>query len=333
MGGGMGALRVVFAGGDYDHTRAFADGTIRPEAVDLTYVHLPTEETFWRMQRYQDFDASELGMSGYIGLVARGDCPFVAIPAFVSRTFRHGCLFVNSAAGIQAPADLRGKRVGLPNYGMAAALWIRGMLQHDHGVRPADIEWVQAGLREPGRQQPTRYSLPAEISLRSVMDRPLDQMLVTGEIDALMTARMPPSFLSRDPRVRRLFPDYKEVEQDYYRRTGFFPIMHCVVLRRSLYEAHPWVAPNLLRALEASKQWALERAYDYDALRYPLPWLVPDMEEVRQLMGHDPWPYGVEPNRATLEAMCQYAQEQGLTQRRVAVEELFAPNTLEAFRV
>lgn len=297
----MGALQLVYAGGDYDHTRALADGTIRPEAIDLTYVRLLTQETFWRMQRYQDFDASELGMSGYIGLVARGDCPFVAIPAFVSRSFRHGCLFVNSAAGIRTPADLRGKRVGLPNYGMAAALWLRGMLQHEHDVHPAEIEWVQGGLQEPWRQQPAANPLPAEFRLRNVMDRTLDQMLVTGEIDALMTARMPPSFLSGDPHVRRLFQDYKQVEQDYFRKTGCFPIMHCVVLRRSVYEAHPWVAPNLLAALEASKQLALERAYDHDALRYPLPWLIPDLEEVRQLMGHDPWPYGVEANRATLE--------------------------------
>jgi 4,5-dihydroxyphthalate decarboxylase len=329
----MGALHLVYAGGDYDHTRALADGTVRPEAIDLTYVHLLTQEMFWRMQRYQDFDASELGMSGYIGLVARGNCPFVAIPAFVSRSFRHGCLFVNSATGIRTPADLRGKRVGLPNYGMAAALWLRGMLQHDYGVHSSEIEWVQASLRESGNQQPPAYSLPAEIRLHNVTDRTLDQMLVTGEIDALMTAHMPPSFLSGDPRVRRLFQDYKQVEQDYYRKTGYFPIMHCVVLRRSVYEAHLWVAPNLLTALEASKQLALERAYDHDALRYPLPWLIPDLEEVRQLMGHDPWPYGVEANRATLEAMCQYAQEQGLTKRPVAVEELFAPNSLEVFHM
>jgi 4,5-dihydroxyphthalate decarboxylase len=328
----MGALPLVYAGGDYDHTRALADGTVRPEAIDLTYVHPLTQETFWRMQRYQDFDASELGMSGYIGLVARGDCPFVAIPAFVSRAFRHGCLFVNSATGIRTPADLRGKRIGLPNYGMAAALWLRGMLQHDYGVHPTEIEWVQGGLREPGRQQPAAYSLPAEIRLRHVTDRTLDQMLVTGEIDALMTAHMPPSFLGSDPRVCRLFQDYKQVEQDYYRETGYFPIMHCVVLRRSVYDAHPWVAPNLLTALETSKQLALERAYDHDALRYPLPWLIPDLEEVRHLMGHDPWHYGVEANRATLEIMCQYAQEQGLTQRLVAVEELFVPNALEVFR-
>jgi 4,5-dihydroxyphthalate decarboxylase len=329
----MGALQVVYAGGDYDHTRALVDGTVRPEAIDLTYVRLVTQEMFWRMQRYQDFDASELGMSGYIELVARGDCPFVAIPAFVSRSFRHGCLFINSTSGIRTPADLRGKRVGLPNYGMAAALWLRGMLQHDYGVHSTEIEWVQGSLRESGRQQSATYSLPAEIRLRIVTDRTLDQMLVTGQIDALMTAHMPPSFLSGDPRVCRLFPDYKQVEQDYYRKTGYFPIMHCVVLRRSLYEAHPWVAPNLLTALEASKQLALKRAYDHDALRYPLPWLIPDLEEVRRLMGHDPWPYGVEANRATLEAMCQYAQEQGLTQRLVAVEELFAPNTLQAFHI
>jgi 4,5-dihydroxyphthalate decarboxylase len=329
----MGALPLVFAGGDYDRTRALLDGTIRPEGIDLTYVPLVPEEIFWRMLQYQDFDASELTMSGYITLVAQGNSPFVAIPAFLSRTFRHGCIFINNEAGVHAPADLRGKRIGVPDYHMTAALWIRGMLEHEYGVRAAEVEWMQGGLQDAGRKERVEYHLPPEIRVRTVMDRTLDEMLVSGEIAAVLTARMPPSFVRGDPRVGRLFPDYKSAEREYYRKTGFFPIMHCVALRRGVYEAHPWVAPNLLKALEASKRQAFELAYDFNALRYSLPWLIPDLEEAMQLMGPDPWPYGVPANRATLEAMCQYAQEQGLTARRVAVDELFAPNTYEAFHV
>ncbi len=329
----MANLPVVFAAGDYDRTRDLQRGTVRPEGIDLLYVPLEPEEIFWRMLQYQDFDASELTMSGYVTLVGQGDCPFVAIPAFLSRTFRHGCIFVNSQANVREPADLRGRRVGVPDYHMTAALWIRGMLEHDYGVRAADCEWVQGGLQEPGRRERVHYELPPEIRLRTVIDTTLDAMLVAGEIDALLTARMPPSMLRRDPRVRRLFPDYKAVERDYYARTGFFPIMHCVALRRSVYEAHPWVAANLMKALETSKRRALERAYDCNALVYTVPWLIPELEQTAQLMGPDPWPYGVAPNRPALEAMCQYAHEQGLTARRVAVDELFTPNTYDAVRV
>src|SRR5579884_2020457 len=330
----MSRLRLVFAGGDYDRTRALADGTIRPEGIDLVYLPLEPEEIFWRMLRYQDFDASELSMSAYIVLVSRGDCPFLAIPAFLSRTFRHGCIFVNAAAGIHDPRDLRGRRVGVPEYHMTAALWIRGLLEHEYGVRAADIEWFQGGVEEPGRQERIPLRLPPSIRVHPIgPDQTLDALLVAGEIDALIVARMPPSFVRGDPRVRRLFPDYKAVEREYFRKTGFFPIMHCVVIRRALYEAHPWVAPTLLKALEASKRRALEQAYDSNALRYTLPWLLPDLEEAMRELGRDPWPYGVAANRHTLEAMCQYAHEQGLTERRVAVEELFAPNTIETFRI
>src|SRR5688572_21983241 len=254
----MGALRLVFAGGDYDRTRALADGTIRPEGIDLTYVPLVPEEIFWRMLQYQDFDASELTMSGYITMIAKGDCPFVAIPAFLSRTFRHGCIFLNTEAGIREPADLRGKSIGVPDYHMTAALWIRGMLEHEYGVRAAEVEWVQGGLQEPGRKERLEYHLPGEIRVRSVMDRTLDEMLLAGEIQAVFTARMPPSFMRGDPRVGRLFPNPKAAEREYYRKTGFFPIMHCVAIRRPVYETNPWIAPNLLKALEASKQQALE---------------------------------------------------------------------------
>ena len=330
----MGALRLVFAGGDYDRTRALLDGTVQPEGIDLTYVPLVPEEIFWRMLQYQDFDVSELSMSAYITWTARGDCPFVAIPAFLSRTFRHGCIFINASAGIREPGDLRGRRVGVPDYHMTAALWIRGMLEHEYGVRAADVDWYQGGLQEPGRKERVEYHLPPEIRLTVIpQDQTLDAMLLAGEIDAVFTARMPPSFHHGDPRVTRLFPDYKSAERAYFAKTGLFPIMHCVAIRRAVYDQHPWIAPNLMKALDESKRQAQELAYDFNALRYTLPWLIPDLEETMKLMGADPWPYGIAPNRPALEAMCDYAQEQGLTGRLVTVAELFTPNTAEMFRV
>src|SRR3954447_13926620 len=216
----MAELRLVFAGGGYDRPRALADGTIRPEGIDLTYVPLVPEEIFWRMLQYQDFDVSELSMSAYITWTARGDCPFVAIPAFLSRTFRHGCIFINAGAGIREPADLRGKRVGVPDYHMTAALWIRGMLEHEYGVRAADVEWYQGGLQEPGRKERVEYHLPSSIRLVEIgPERTLDEMLMAGEIDGVIGARMPLSFVNGHPNVKRLYPDYKAAERAYYEKT------------------------------------------------------------------------------------------------------------------
>jgi 4,5-dihydroxyphthalate decarboxylase len=330
----MSTLRLTFAGGDYDRTRALADGTIRPEGIDLVYLPLSPEEIFQRTARYQEFDVAEAGLTNQVVYVAQGGGPYVAIPAFLSRCFRHGCVLVNAAAGIEKPEDLRGKRVGVPAYSMAAAVWIRGMMDHEYGVRAADAEWFEGGLQSPGRQRVAHPNLPPEIRLQPLgPEQTLDAMLVAGEIDALYTARLPPSFLRGDPRVRRLFPDYKATEREYFRKTGLFPIMHCVVVRRRIYEEYPWVAVSLLKALDAAKQRAQEQAYDYAALPYTLPWLIADIEEARRELGPDPWPYGVAANRAVLEAMCQYVHEQGMTTRRVGVEELFAPNTYESYRV
>ncbi len=330
----MSDLRLVFAGGDYDRTRPLADGTVRPEGIDLTYLPLPVEEVFFRMSHYQDFDVAEAGLTTYIIRVAQGTSPVVAIPAFPSRSFRHGCIFVHARAGIREPTDLRGKRVGVPTYTMAAAVWIRALLEHEYGVPPSELDWYQGGLTQPGRQELVRLELPPGVRLRVLgPDQTLDAMLAAGELDALVTARIPPCFERGDAPVQRLFPDFRTVEQAYYRKTGLFPIMHCVVLKRSLYEAHPWVAPTLLKALDAAKREAYETMYDHSALRYGLPWLVAELEETRRLMGPDPWPYGVEPNRAVLDAACQYIHEQGLTRRRVSVDELFAPNTLSGYHI
>ena len=323
----MSRLALTLACWDYDRTLALRLGEVQPEGVDLTYLCLPPEETFFRQLKDQEFDVSEMSLSSYIIARTRGSAPFLAIPVFPSRIFRHSCVFVNAGAGIRKPEDLVGRRVGVPYYQMTAAVWIRGFLQHDFGVPPEAIDWVVGEQEMPGR-------LPVD-PLASILADPLgpgeslDAMLETGKIDALVTVYLPSSFRRGSPAVRRLFPDSRAVEEEYFRRTGIFPIMHTVVLREEIYQRHPWVAHSLYRAFEEAKARALRRLYDTNALAVTLPWLVAEIERTRQLMGEDFWPYGVEPNRRTLETLVQYLVEQKLVERRLPLEELFAVNALE----
>jgi 4,5-dihydroxyphthalate decarboxylase len=324
-------MRLTLACGDYDRTRALWDGSVRPEGIHLNYVKLHAGESFWRQLRWQEFDAAEMSMSALISLVARGDRRFVGIPAFVSRAFRHSCVFVNRASGIDRPEDLRGRRIGVPQYHMTAALWIRGFLLHDHAVRAEDVEWVQGGLDRPGYRERIELYLPPGIRLTRIQDRPLSELLVSGEIDALIGAEWPAPAYEGDPLVVHLFPDHRRVEQEYYRRTGFFPIMHCVVLRREVYERDRWIAQSLFDAFMRAKGRAFTNLGFPGILKYMLPWLATDYLEATRLMGQDYWRYGVATSRHELEAMCQYALEQGLADRLVQVEELFAPETAEQF--
>ncbi|MEK7879209.1 MAG: PhnD/SsuA/transferrin family substrate-binding protein, partial [candidate division NC10 bacterium] len=282
------------------------------------------EQTFFRQLKDQEFDVSEMSLSSYITARNRGDAPFIAIPVFPSRIFRHSCIFVNADAGIRTPGDLAGRRVGVPYYQMTAAVWVRGFLQHDFGLPPEAIHWVAGEAEMPGR-------LPVA-QLASILADPLgpgeslDLMLEAGKIDALVTTYLPSSFRRGSPAVRRLFPDPRPVEEEYFRRTGIFPIMHTVVLRDELHRRHPWVARSLYRAFEESKERALRRLYDINALAVTLPWLVVEIEQTRRLMGEEFWPYGIEPNRRTLETLVQYLVEQKLAERRLPLEELFADN-------
>lgn len=308
-----------------DRTQALFDGRVTPVGIDATFLPLQLEHMFWRMSQNKDFDASEMSLSTYITMRSQGIDDFIAIPVFPSRFFRHSCVFVNTDAGIEEPADLKGKDVGIPEYQMTAALWIRGMLQHDYGVHTSDLRWHQGGLEEAGREQMADLDLPAEIHLEHVPDESLSDLLGRGAIDALVTARSPSSFAT--DAVERLFPDFRAVERDYYDRTGMFPIMHTIVLRREVYEDHQWAAMQLLEAFDEAKDLALENIDDTGALEVALPWLHSELEATRDLMGADYWPYGVEANRTELEAMVQYAHEQGLTKERLSVEDLFAPST------
>jgi 4,5-dihydroxyphthalate decarboxylase len=328
----MGRVDLTLACDLTDRTQALATGAVSPAGIDLTYLPFQVEETFWRMLKHQEFDAAEMSMSSYLMARDRGDPDLVGIPVFPSRFFRHSCIFVNADAGIDEPADLVGADVGVPEYQMTASLMVRGMLQHQYGVAPSDMTWYHGAEEDDDREEKLSLDLPADVDLREIpADATLSGMLADGRLDALVTARAPSSF--ETDAVVRLFPDFRAVEREYYRETGIFPIMHCVVLRRDVYEANPWVAKELAKAFEAAKQRCLDRIGSSEALAVALPWLQAELEETRSLMGWDYWPYGVADNEHVLKATAQYSYEQGLTSEQIAVEEMFAPNTYDEFTV
>ena len=274
-----------------------------------------------------EFDSSEMSFSSYVLLKAKGECPFVAIPVFPSRTFRHSAIYVRSEAGISEPAELRGKRIGVPEYTSTAIVWTRGMLKDEYGIEPQDIRWITGGLRESGRIQKFKPNIPG-VSIEHVSDRSLNDMILSGDIDGIIAPQSPPAFRSGKPGVQRLFPNYVDVEMAYYKKTSIFPIMHVVVIREDLYARHPWVAASLYNAFLAAKQSAIESLLIDEPLPISLPWSFEHANSVRALMGDDFWPYGVEKNTAAIEALCRYSFDQQLSPRKVTVEELFAPNVL-----
>ena len=324
---------VALACWDYDRTLALRDGRVRPDGVDLTYLDLPVEETFFRMARYREFDAAEMSLSSYVISIFQG-APFVAIPVFPSRAFRHNGIYVNAASGIAEPADLAGRVVGIPEYQMTAAVWIRGILAEHHGVPVASVRYRTGGLHDSGRVEKLPFPQPAGVEIEPIPpDQTLARMLIGGQIDALYSARIPRPFAEGHPEVRRLFPDPRAREEEYFGDTGIFPIMHTVVLRRDVYERRPWLARSLYKAFEESRVDTLNRLEETAALRYMLPWQYDDVERTRRLMGHDYWPYGLDANDATLRTFLRYSHEQGLAQRLLDPEELFARETLETYLI
>jgi 4,5-dihydroxyphthalate decarboxylase len=319
----MSRLRLTFACGPYDRTQALRDGSLQPEGIDLNYLTLQPAEIFWRMLQYREFDASEMSLSNYATLVAEGDAPFIAIPVFPSRVFRHGYFFINAEKGIRSPADLKGKRGGVPEFSMTAAVYMRGLLEHEYGIAPGDVEWVQGRADRLGRKLPPHIRLttaPPGTELGDLLER--------GEIEFLMTANNPLSFRRGSPRVQRLFPDYAAVEKDYFRRTRIYPIMHTVVVRRDIYERDAWVALSLYKALCTAKDRCYHWLAEQGSSKICSAWLQPLLEEEQAIIGPDWFPYGIENNRASLDALLQYTHEHGLTKRRLKIEELFAPSTL-----
>ena len=330
----MARLRLSLACWHYDRTHALADGTVRPEGIDLNYLDMHVEETFFRMLRNREFDVAEMSLSSYAVSLGRDSPPFVAIPVFPSRFFRQSCIFVSDKSGISEPRDLIGKRIGTPEYQMTAPVWIRGILQDEYGVDPASVEYCTGGEEEPGRDEKLKLDLPAKFRVTRIgAGQTLATMLADGEIDALHAARIPSTFVTRPGSVRRLFEHYVEVERAYYRKTRIFPIMHTVAIRRDVYKANPWIAQSLCKAFVQAKQRVYQNLYTTSALTTMLPWQIAQVEEVRRDMGDDWWPYGFEPNRHVLDTFLRYHHEQGLSPRRLQPEELFAPETLSSFRI
>lgn len=330
----MSRLPLTLACWNYDRTQALVDGRVRPDGIDLNVQMLEVEETFFRMLRHREFDAAEMSLSSYCMTLTRPDPPFIALPVFPSRLFRHGCIFVSAASGITRPEDLRGKRIGVPEYQMTAPVWIRGILADEYGVDPADVTYVTGGEEQPGREEKLKLALPERFRVEPIgPEDTLSAMLADGRIDALHTARIPSTFYTRPDAVRRLFPDFKAVEQDYFRRTGLFPIMHVVVIRRDVYAANRWAARALSKAFEAAKALVQEELRVTASLRTMLPWQIAAVEETAALMGGDWWPYGIPANRAVLDTFLRYHHAQGLSARRLTVEELFAPECFEGFKI
>lgn len=327
----MSRLRLTLACGDYDRTRALEEGTIRPDGIELTYLRLPVEETFFRMLRHHEFEVAELSLSSYVVSLRHDPAPFVAIPVFTSRSFRHGSIYVNAAAGITEPADLRGRTVGTPEFQLTASVWVRGILAEHHDVPIDSMTYLTGGQEQPGRVEKQALNLPETIRVERVVgDRTLSGMLAAGELDALITPRIPGPFAARDPRVRRLFGDVVAAERAYFATTGIFPIMHVVVIRRDVYERWPWVASSLSKAFVLARDEARERLYDSSALRFMLPWLNQHLEETERTLGADYWSYGLWPNRDTLATFLRHHHEQGLSERLLRPEELFAPESTES---
>ena len=329
----MHPLPLTLAISDYDHVRDLVAGRVKPEGIALTSLSLPIEEIFYRFTLHREWDVSEMAMGKYVSLRSQGDASLTALPVFPSRVFRHSSIYVRSDAALKSPADLRGRRVGVPEWAQTAAIYSRGFLQHQYGVPLAEIRWVQAGVNEPGRTEKVELRLPPGVAVERPQGKSLDGMLLAGELDAVMSAHPPASFETGDPRVERLIADFRPVEEAYWRETGIFPIMHCIAIKSSVLEAHPWVAMNLLTAFEEAKRRSLLRAFEATASRFPIPWHFEHARAHAALFGGDYWPYGIERNRTTLEAFLRYAHEQGVCHRLLRPEELFPEEVRTAFKI
>lgn len=330
----MSRLPITIATWDYDRVRPLIDGRVKVEGCDVNYLTMPVEECFERAYFHGEFEVAELGFSPFLISLSRGTAPYVALPVFLSRMFRHSAVYVRGDRGIEGPADLAGKTIGVPEYQMSAALWFRGFLSDDLGIKPSDIKWVQAGLENPGRRDKFPLNLPQGFPLISRDDAALSQLLAEGEIDGIISARAPSCFVNGHPKIRRLFSDYRAVEQAYYTKTGIFPIMHALGIRRDIYENNRWLGASLYKAFLQAKRIAEADLAEVTALKVGLPWVTAEYEATKALMGEDYWSYGLtDANRKTLSTMARYSYEQGLATRLVSVDDMFANGNLGETRV
>jgi 4,5-dihydroxyphthalate decarboxylase len=330
---GMSKLQVSLAIGDYDHVRDFVDGRVSAEGLDINFQVLSAPEIFDRTTRDQEWDVSEMSLGIFTAMLSRGDRSLVPIPVFPSRVFRHSALYVKKGNGVDSLEKLRGKRVGDPDWAHTAGIYVRGYLMHNVGIKLEEIEWVQAGTNRPGRRENLDIKLPSNVKRASVPDKTLDDMLLAGEIDAILSPLPPKSFTAGHSDVVRLVPNYVDAETEYFRRTGIFPIMHFVAIKRPLFEQHPWIAVNLYKAFEEAKDRSIARIRNMMVSSFPLPWNPDNARRASELFGQDFWPYGVAPNRTTLEAFLTFALEQGVAHRPVMIDELFPPSVQRILKV
>lgn len=326
-------VSLTVATTDYDHVRDFRIGEVKAEGIDVNWLNMDIHEIFSRFTFNREWEVSELSFAKFIAQATREQPDIIGLPVYTSRMFRFSSFYVNKKSGIKRPQDMAGKRVGVPEWAQTAAVYTRGWLQHEAGVDLTSIDWYQAGTEQPGRIEKVELDLPKGMRLTPVMDKSLSQMLVNGDLDAIMVARAPNVFIRKHPDVARLFPDYQAMEEDYFKRTKVFPIMHIVAMRRAVLEKNPWVARNLYNAFEESKNRSFERALDISVSRYPFPWMTDYIEKMQEKFGKDLFPYGIEESRPTLELFLQYAHEQGIAHRHAKVEEIFPPGIMVSVKV
>ena len=327
-------IHLTIAAGDMERVAAIKDGRVQVEGCDVTFIPMEPEEVFFRAFRNAEFDCCELSFSSHMRVTSQNKADYVGIPAFVSRVFRHSGFYIRTDRGITKPEDLRGKLVGLPEYQMTAPVWMRGILEDEYGVKPEEIRWRSGGQEEAGRDERTPFEAPPGLDLEPIpQDRTLVEMFEAGELDALMTARAPSSFDLGKPNIDRLFPNFREVEKEYYRKTKMFPIMHLMGLRKDMHEEHPWLAASIYKALIESRDLAYESLAKTAALGIALPWVDAERRDTIELMGKDFWRYGLEECRHEIEALARYSHSHGLSERLLAPEELFAPSTHEISKI
>ncbi|MGT2509885.1 ABC transporter substrate-binding protein [Cupriavidus basilensis] len=329
----MTKLRLSVAMGDYDRTRALLDGRIQIDGVDPVYMTLTPEEMFFRAMRSQDFDISELSFSSYLVKHSRGDCPYIAVPVFLSRAFRHTSIYVRKDR-IKRPEDLKGCRIGIPEYQLTALVWARAILQDEYGIHPSDVTWVRGGIDTPGRPEKIKLQLPPDVRVEPAPEgRTISDMLDRGEIDGFIAPRPPGATALRNENIAWLFDDPTAEAKDYFRRTGVFPIMHVVGVRKTLAQAHPWLPGAVFKAFSQSKDHALEQLSDTSATKVTMPFVEEMLKAARETLGEDYWSYGVQANRRTLETFVRHHHGQGLSERLVPVEDIFHPSTYESYSI
>lgn len=329
----MNQLKLTIATTDYDHFRDFRMGLVKAEGIDHTWLTLGHHEVFARFTFNREWDVSELSFAKFMAQVTRPDSDIIGLPVVCSRLFRFSSFYVNKKSKITSAKDLKGKTIGSPEWAHTAAVYMRGWLNDEHGVGLKDVHWYQAGANEAGRIEKVELDLPKGVELTRVSDKSLSTLLANGEIDCALIARPPDCFRQGHPDVERLYPDFQEMEQEYYKQTKVWPIMHIMTVQKRILDEHPWVARNLLNAFNESKRRSLERLFDPAVSRYPLPWLPVYARKMQDMFGADPFPYGIDENRPTFEQFARYTHEQGIAKRHVKPEEIFPKGIMTLVRV